>query len=129
MILTLYLISANVYNSVDAPSNRGFSYIEVWMLGTQFPILLALFEYGLVLYWKKIAKPLDDQNQRMNFDDSKQNIDERIKWIDFVTMTISLIFIISFTSIYWILLWWIVINRMQERIWDKYLKNLNCEKL
>ena len=105
MIVTLYLISANVYNSVDAPSNRGFSYIEVWMLGTQFPILLALFEYGLVLYWKKIAKPLDDQNQRMNFDDSKQNIDERIKWIDFVTMTISFIFILSFTSIYWIILW------------------------
>ena len=105
MILTLYLISANVYHSVDAPSNRGFSYIEVWILGTQFPILLALFEYGLVLYWKKIAKPLDNQNQRMNFDDSKQNIDERIKWIDFVTMTISFIFIISFTSIYWIILW------------------------
>ena len=75
------------------------------MLGTQFPILLALFEYGLILYWKKITKPLDDQNQRMNFDDSKQNIDERIKWIDFVTMTISFIFIISFTSIYWIILW------------------------
>ena len=39
MVLTLYLISANVYNSVDAPNSRGFSYIEIWMLGTQFPIL------------------------------------------------------------------------------------------
>ena len=54
MILTLYLISANVYNSVEAPSGRGFSPIEVWMLGTQIPILLALFEYGFVLYLKKI---------------------------------------------------------------------------
>ena len=54
MILTLYLISANVYNSVEAPSGRGFSPIEIWMLGTQIPILLALFEYGFVLYLKKI---------------------------------------------------------------------------
>merc|ERR1712008_241988 len=52
MILMLYLISTNVYNSVEAPTNRGFSYIEVWQLGTQFPILLAFFEYGFVLLWK-----------------------------------------------------------------------------
>ena len=48
MIVTLYLISENVYNSVEAPRNRGFSYIEIWMLGSQFPILLALFEYGSI---------------------------------------------------------------------------------
>ena len=53
MILTLYLISSNVYNAVDAPNGRGFSNIEIWMFGAQFPILLALFEYGFVLYLKK----------------------------------------------------------------------------
>ena len=42
MIVTLYLISANVYNSVEGPKSRGFSYIEFWMIGTQAPILLAL---------------------------------------------------------------------------------------
>ena len=52
MIVTLYLISANVYNSVDAPKGRGFSYIELWMIGSQCPILLALCEYGFVLYLK-----------------------------------------------------------------------------
>ena len=46
MIETLYQVSANVYNSVDAPKNRRFSYIELWMLGSQFPILVALLEYG-----------------------------------------------------------------------------------
>ena len=35
LIVTLYLISENVYNSVDAPKAKGFSYIEVWKLGTQ----------------------------------------------------------------------------------------------
>ena len=58
MIVTLYLISANVYNSVEAPDGRGFSYIEVWMVGTQFPILLALCEYGFVLYLKKVKNKL-----------------------------------------------------------------------
>ena len=56
--MTLYLISANVYNSVEAPKGRGFSYIEIWMVGTQFPILLALFEYGLILCLKKYEKKL-----------------------------------------------------------------------
>ena len=54
MIVTLYLISANVYNSVNAPSGRGFSYIEIWIIGAQFPILLALCEYGIILYYKKV---------------------------------------------------------------------------
>ena len=56
MVITLYLISANVYNSVEAPIGRGFSYIELWMLGTQFPILLALCEYGFILYLTKSNK-------------------------------------------------------------------------
>ena len=59
MIVTLYLISANVYNSVDAPKGRRFSYIELWMLGSQCPILLALCEYGFVLYLK-VEKILED---------------------------------------------------------------------
>ena len=48
MILTLFLIHANVYNSVDGPKSRGMSYIEVWMIGTQIPILVALTEYGFL---------------------------------------------------------------------------------
>ena len=41
MIVMLYLISTNVYNSVDDPTSKGFSYyIEIWMIGTQIPILL-----------------------------------------------------------------------------------------
>lgn len=59
MIVTLYLISANVYNAVEAPQGRGFSYTEVWILGTQFPILLALCEYGFVLYLKKIEEKVE----------------------------------------------------------------------
>ena len=95
MIVTLYLISANVYNSVDAPKNRGFSYIEVWMLGSQFPILLALFEYGVVLYLKKVAN-VSDQNQTTSFC-------EKIKLLDFVTMISSFCFFIMFALTYCII--------------------------
>ena len=94
MIVTLYLISANVYNSVDAPKHRGFSYVEIWMLGTQFPILLALFEYGFVLYLKKVVKVLDE-NETISFN-------EKIKMLDLVTMIVSFCCFMMFASIYWI---------------------------
>ena len=94
MIVTLYLISANVYNSVDAPKNRGFSYIEIWMFGTQFPILVALLEYGFVLLLKKVAK-LSDKNKKKIFE-------ENIKMLDLATMIFSFCSFLMFASIYWI---------------------------
>ena len=94
MIVTLYLISANVYNSVDAPKNRGFSCIEIWMLGTQFPILLALLEYGFVLYMKKVTK-VSDENDTNNYE-------EKIKKLDLVTMLVSFGCFIMFTFVYYI---------------------------
>ena len=104
MIVTLYLISTNVYNSVDAPRNRGFSYIEVWILGTQFPILLALFEYGYVLYLKKIVKESEDRSQILNLDEKILDLDERIKQLDFATMILSFFSFTAFASFYWIIL-------------------------
>ena len=87
MIVTLFLISANVYNSVEAPNGRGFSYIEIWMIGTQIPILLALLEYGFILHMKKM---------------SKNNLDESIKKLDYVTMIFSFIYFIIFAISYFI---------------------------
>lgn len=49
MLVTLYLCSVNVYATIDAPKNRGFSYIDLWMIGTQLPILMALLEFGSLL--------------------------------------------------------------------------------
>ena len=48
LLITLDLIATNTYNSVKAPEKRGFSYLEIWMLGVQIPILLAIFEYGMI---------------------------------------------------------------------------------
>ena len=104
MIVTLYLISANVYNSVNAPSGRGFSYIEIWIIGAQFPILLALCEYGIILYYKKVEKkPGVNKIQPMNPCDAKVNLDDWIKKMDFATMIFSLVSFLVFSSLYWII--------------------------
>ena len=127
MIMTLFLISANVYNSVEAPGDSGFSYIEIWMVGTQFPILLALCQYGCVLYMKKVDKkssknPANKKrkvcstamkfntknslpselnvNQMLDLDEPQPDLDERIKKLDFATMIFSLVYFITFVSIY-----------------------------
>ena len=105
MILTLYLISSNVYNAVDAPNGRGFSNIEIWMVGAQFPILLALFEYGFVLYLKKNdEKPDINQVHQVQIDDSNLDLDAKVKKLDYATMVFSLFFFTAFASLYWIFL-------------------------
>ena len=100
--MTLYIISANVYSSIEAPKARGFSYIEIWMIGTQFPILLALCEYGLILYWKKITRNPENQTEV----ESKQKLEEKIKFLDFATLIFSLVCFIAFAIFYWIIVFY-----------------------
>ena len=106
MIVTLFLISANVYNSVKAPKARGCSYIEIWMIGTQIPILVALFEYAIILYMKKNAKKSEIQIGILNFDNTEHNIEDKIKKIDSITMVISCLYFLTFSLSYWMLALW-----------------------
>ena len=59
LLVTLALIASNVFNSVNAPPNRGFSYIEVWMVGVQVPILVGILEYGIILALKKYYRTME----------------------------------------------------------------------
>ena len=105
MILLLYLISTNVYNSVKAPSQRGFSYIELWQLGAQFPIIIALCEYGFVLFLKKGGyKSTKCQNDILNLYDPKPSLEEKIKILDYVTLIFSFVYFMLFVSLYWSIL-------------------------
>ena len=97
------------------------------MVGTQFPILLALCQYGCVLYMKKVDKkssknpankkrivcstnmksrpnnPLPfelNENQMMELDEPQPDLDERIKMLDFATMIFSLVYFITFLSLF-----------------------------
>ena len=60
LLVTLYLISSNVYSSLQAPIQRGFSYIEIFLMGTQGVIFFAILEYGFILAWKKYSNIWND---------------------------------------------------------------------
>ena len=38
MLVVLFLICTNIYSTVEGPSSRGFSYIEVWYIGMFMPM-------------------------------------------------------------------------------------------
>ena len=110
-MITLDLIATNTYNSVKAPPGRGFSYVEIWLLGVQIPILLAIVEYGILLTMKRVnKKKTPDQNKiQVLYNGSQTTIREKKimdvekigKTMDLWTFIISLSFIIIFNIVYW----------------------------
>jgi hypothetical protein len=72
------------------------------MIGTQIPILLALFEYGFILYLKR--KTPIPETQAMNLEETEENLDDKIRKLDYGTMVFSFIYLIVFVTLYWIIL-------------------------
>ena len=85
MIVTLLLISSNVYSIVQAPSSRGLSHVETWIIGSQLPIIIALFEYGVIL--------LATRNWKSHFDFYK---------LDILSLMITAGFYLCFNIYYWL---------------------------
>ena len=90
LLITIYLITENVYGSTEAPPDRGLSYIEIWTIGIQFPMLLALLEYSYIIALKRFNK-------------KKPNLTEIAKNIDIITLIISITFFFFFNIFYWIM--------------------------
>ena len=101
LLVTLYLIASNVYNSVKAPEDRGFSYIEVWMTGIQIMILLAIFEYGIALTLMKYYKKPKVNESKMDGTD-QNDIKNFINFMDKITLFLASSFFILFVCVYWI---------------------------
>ena len=111
LLVTLFLISSNVYNSVNAPEKRGFSYIETWMIGAQGVILFALLEYGLVLGWKKYSKEgsnsagatIKSKNRidKNTWIVNEKTTDEKIAKLDLIALFISTFLFLCFNIYYW----------------------------
>ena len=74
--------------STLAPPRRGFSYIEVWMVGMTITIIFATLEYFAILAFKR--------------NNGFSNLDEITKRIDSISLIMSLIFFILFNIIYWL---------------------------
>ena len=117
LLVTLHLISSNVYSSLDIPKRRGFSYIEIWMVGAQGVILIALFEYGIILAWKKWKKyfsnssdvtpipktPILPQKKFWNLSDL--STEEKIAMLDVATFLFTFLFFTCFIILYWAVLY------------------------
>ena len=69
---------------VKGPASRGFSFIEIWMVGMQIPILVGILEYAFLLMRKKYQKCSEP----------------KAKTIDRLTHIGCLIYIILFIVIY-----------------------------
>lgn len=100
LLVTLYLIASNVYNSLKVPENRGFSYLEIWMTGVQIIILLAIFEYGIALTLLKYYTPNDNIK---NFHDKEADIKHFISSLDKLTFFLATALLILFVVFYWII--------------------------
>ena len=90
LLITLYLITFNVYGSISstlAPPTRGFSYIEVWMVGVVSTISIAILEYFFILAFKRRNK--------------NSNLDYIIEMIDFISLVFNLVFFSFFVIFYW----------------------------
>ena len=80
-----------------APQNRGFSFIEIWFVGIQAPIFLAILEYGILLGIKKFWPDKELVFKKMNLS----------------MFILSTIYLLVFNGFYW-LAW--------NQIWPKSLK-------
>ena len=71
----------------EGPKSRGYSYIEVWFIGMQIPILVGILEYALLLTQKKYFASQKsnlfkvtserDQNEKSESYETEKKID---KW-------------------------------------------------
>ena len=117
MLLTLYLISTNVYISVDAPTERGFSYIEFWFVGMQSTILLAIIEYSIILGIKKYWQYQNEKDNKVGIlmvktkegdtplmKSEKENITILAYKMDVISLIMSIVSYLIFCMCYWLLL-------------------------
>ena len=97
LLLTVFLIITNNYNSIKAPDDRGgFSFIEIWMVGIYFQILFAIFEYAYLM-----AKNRRNKVKSMYTNAEQDRIKALSQKVDQKAMIFSLISFFIFQCTYW----------------------------
>ena len=101
------MIRHNLGHSIEGPKNRGFSYVEIWFVGMQIPIIFGIMEYAMLLTMKRYL-PIESTevikvqpNGSFNQDKNQFDIDNFSKKMDKWALIGCLIFIIIFTAAYW----------------------------
>ena len=97
LLLSVFLIITNNYNSINAPADRGFSFIEIWMVGIYLQILFAIFEYSYLI--------VQNRNKVMAMDPNEEhvNIKKLSNQLDQNSIIFSLIYFILFQCTYWLI--------------------------
>ena len=102
MLLTILLISTTIYGGVQAPPQRGMSYIEIWIVGMQIPTLIAIFESGYALLRYRRQKKFQESVRTMDSnEETSEFIDIRL--YDIVTCVILITYFLLFQIIYWMI--------------------------
>ena len=98
LLITIFLIITNIYNSVNAPKSRGLSFIEIWIIGIDFQILGAILQYSYVILLKtqSVISPM------YNSSNATTTQKDRLKLIDRYALMISLAYFIIFQCTFWI---------------------------
>ena len=99
LLVTLCLITINTFNSVDAPTRRGISFIEKWMVGIFVPIIIAIIEYGTLLFISKYKEKL----VKMKFMKEEREVESLSQTIDVVTFIWLALYQLLFSASFWIL--------------------------
>ena len=103
------MIRHNLGHSIEGPKSRGFSYIEIWFVGMQIPIIFGIMEYAMLLTLKRylplksteIIKVQTTGSLNLNQDKNQIDHDNFSKKMDKWTLIGCLIYIIIFTAAYW----------------------------
>ena len=98
MLVILFLIYTNIHGSLEGPSSRGFSYIEVWYVGMFIPIIIAITEYAIILATLKYKT----ENEYDTVVFGKITLKRLIAHIDVATLCLSFSFMIFFVSLYFL---------------------------
>ena len=95
LLLTVFLIITNNYNSIKAPDDRGFSFIEIWMVGIYLQILFAIIEYAYLMAKnrKKVMTMYPNAEQ--------DRVKELSQMLDQKAVIFSLIYFFIFQCAYW----------------------------
>ena len=96
MLVILFLIYTNIHGTLEGPSSRGFSYIEVWYVGMFTPIIMAITEYAIILAIMKYKT----ENDYETIVFGKTTLKRLIAHIDVASMCFSFSFMIFFVLFY-----------------------------
>ena len=97
MLVILFLILITIHGSVDGPSSRGFSYLEVWYTGMFVPVVIAIIEYAFILAVLKYRSESQYNTEKLF---RKMELRRFLAHIDMIFLSVNAIFLAVFIPVF-----------------------------